>query len=223
MLSSCRSPGADSLALPAPGRWGLWPNPRGFPSAPLPPGIFLPPLLVGMVILGAKRSHRRLFRGCSAAWGQWDAQTSSPRWEMKGRGCGDPLALAGIPQESLGEGSLPTAPSAFPAPAFPPSVPHWGSPAFMGTSFWGGGSEVRTLPFPWELEKPAHLQGDSVNKERGEGAGGALHLLRQLSAPARRQMSHTTGSNKTLITSTGEPLWPAGERDFCPESHFEHG
>lgn len=40
MLSSWRSPAGSSLALPAPGSRGLWPNPRGFPSAPAPSTAF---------------------------------------------------------------------------------------------------------------------------------------------------------------------------------------
>lgn len=67
-----------------------------------------------------------------------------------------------------------------------------------------GGSEVNIFPLPLRAGKAceAHLQGDSVNKAEGEdGEGGLLHMLHQLSAPACHQMSNTTGSNKTVITS----------------------
>lgn len=155
-------------------------KPHGFSSAPAPFRNskkfrdFLAPLPVGMVILGMKRSHRRLFQGCGAAWGQWGAQTPSPHWEMKGRDCVAPLAVAAVPTGIPWRGILTHGPFSIPSAstAFPPRVPHWGSPAFMGTSFWGGGSEVRIIPFPWELEKPVHLQGDSVNKEEGRERGG---------------------------------------------------
>lgn len=77
-----------------------------------------------------------------------------------------------------------------------------------------GGSEVNIFPLPLRAGKAceAHLQGDSVNKAEGEDReGGLLHMLHQLLAPACHQMSNTTGSNKTVITSqhgrTEEPAF----------------
>lgn len=78
----------------------------------------------------------------------------------------------------------------------------------------GGGKYFPTSSPSWKsLRGPS--PGRLCKQGRGGRTGGPLHMLHQLSAPACHQMSNTTGSNKTVITSRHLPAWPRGGACLC--------